>query len=396
MDKKLIAVGSLLIVLLVGGLFLYQYERDESEVVPQTETVEQTERAETISGYEEPEGLVTYMLCRLQQEDLDLALRGCAIPKLAENFNLESYITYTETYDPLGMLPPANWDSTAYIAISKMRMAGYYTQWLQKCMEQLGASHEVKLLDIVEDIPETPDGMYYERRNSICDILGSRSIREMLIHVKVDGQVKELRWTLVRYGKYWNVLLFTSLDGYGSDAPDIQACVENLDLTDASDLSCEEILPVNYGILNANGEKTPEDTISRFFKYLMRQDVWSAASYVKVYELGEELHTTADLVNRETSLAEQLQAFYYRLFFNDQNRYEWYFRALDTRGGDIVEDLRSDKIITMAMGDVYPISEVSEERMDYQVTFNYGWVPYGCIMHMINENGWRIESIEWQ
>ena len=69
---------------------------------------------------------------------------------------------------------------------------------------------------------------------------------------------------------------------------------------------------------------------------------------------------------------------------------------MDTRGGDIVEDLRSDKIITMAMGDVYPISEVSEERMDYQVTFNYGWVPYGCIMHMINENGWRIESIEWQ
>ena len=396
MDKKLMAVGSLLIVLLVGGLFLYQYERDESEVEPQTETVEQAERAETISGYEEPEGLVTYMLSRLQQEDLDLALRGCAIPKLAENFNLEEYITYTETYDPLAVLPPTNWDSTAYIAISKMRMAGYYTQWLQKCIEQLGSVHEVKLLDIVEDIPENPDGMYYERRNSICDILGSRSIREMLIHVEVDGQVKELRWTLVRYGKYWSVLLFTSLDGYGSDIPDIRDCGEGAGDWKVQELVCEEILPVNYGILNANGEKTPEDTISRFFKYLMRQDVWSAASYVKVYEQGEKLHTTADLINRETSLAEQIQAFYYRLFFQDQNKYEWYFRALDTRGGDIVEDLRSDKIITMSLGDAYPISEVSEERVDYQVTYYYGWFPYGCIMHMINENGWRIESIEWQ
>ena len=396
MDKKLIAVGSLLIVLMVGGLFLYQYERDESEVVPQTETVEQTERAETIPGYEEAEGLVTYMLCRLQQEDLDLALRGCAIPKLAENFNLESYITYTETYDPLGMLPPANWDSTAYIAISEMRMAGYYTQWLQKCMEQLGASHEVKLLDIVEDVPENPDGMYYERRNSICDILGSRSIREMLIHVKVDGQVKELRWTLVRYGKYWSVLLFTSLDGYGLDVPDIRDCEENVSDVEVQELTCEEILPVNYGILNANGEKTPEDTISRFFKYLMRQDVWSAASYIKVYEPGEELHTTAELINRETSLAEQLQAFYYRLFFQDQNKYEWYFRALDTRAENVVEDLRSDKIITMSLYDLSFQVELETGECIYRVIYFYGNESYVCTFILINENGWRIESIEWQ
>ena len=396
MDKKLMAVGCLLAALLVGGLFFYQCERDKDEVIPQTETMEQTERAETISGYEEPEGLVTYMLCRLQQEDLDLALRGCAITKLSENFNLESYITYTKSYEPLAILPPTNWDSTAYTAISKMRMAGYYAQWLQKCMEQLGTSHEVKLLDIVEDVPENPDGMYYERRNSICEILASRSVREMLIYVEVDGQMKELRWTLVRYGKYWSVLLFTPLDGYGSDVPDIRDYVEDVGNWKIQELDCEDILPVNYGILNANREDSAERTITRFFQYLMRQDVWSAVSYVKVYETGEELHTTADLISRETSLAEQLQAFYYRMFFQDQNKYEWYFRALDTRGGDIVEDLRSDQVIMMSLDQIQMLSEMSESQRDYQVTYVYGGWLYSCIMHMINENGWRIESIEWQ
>ena len=49
MDKKLAVLGSVMILLLMGGLYKYQKNQDEDEVVAQTETVEQLEMPETIS-----------------------------------------------------------------------------------------------------------------------------------------------------------------------------------------------------------------------------------------------------------------------------------------------------------------------------------------------------------
>lgn len=395
MDKKLAIFGSLLILLLIGGLFYYQKQQDNSEVVSKKESVEQQERPETISGYEDEEELVKYMLYQLQQEDLDLALRACAIQGIAENFNLETYIKYTENYDPLAVLPPTNWESPAYSAISEMRLEGYYTEWLQKCMELLGREHEVVLYDIKEDVPENPDGMYYQNRNTICEILGARSVKEMLIYVEIDGQPMELRWTLTRHGKSWRALCFTSLDGYGAELPESCDSQKDFRQMDVQEYATEDVLPADYGILNANGEQTPEETIQRFSRYLIRQDVWSAASYVKVYD-GMEPHTTAELMSQQSSLAEKMQAFYYRLFFNNQEKYDWYFRDLSARAENIAEDLRSDQIIVMNLAGIAPISEPSEETMVYQVVYSYGWVDYSYIVTLCNENGWRITNIEWQ
>ena len=394
MDKKLAVLGSVMILLLMGGLYKYQKNQDEDEVVAQTETVEQQEMPETISGYEDEAELIQYMLCQLQNGNLDLALRGCAIQGVAENFNLETYIEYTETYEPLEVLPPSNWESTAYSAISEMRLEGLYTEWLQTTMEELGSAHTVKLYGVEEDVPENPDGKYYENQRTITEILGARSVKEMLIYAEIDGQAKELRWTLTRHGKSWRVLLFTSLDGYGMKVMDIRNTRKDLQELDEISFSTQDILPANYGILNANGEETPELTARKFFRYLMRQDVWSAASYIKVYD-GEP-HTTVDLMKQQADIGNQMQAFYYRLFFNDQNKYEWYFRDLAARAGDIAEDIRSDKVITMNVNSVQRVSEESDGTVQIQVGYSYGWGGYSCLMTLVNENGWRITNIEWQ
>ena len=394
MDKKIAVLGSIMILLLMGGLYKYQKNQDAGEVVAQTETVEQQETLETISGYEDEAGLIQYMLCQLQNGNLDLALRGCAIQGVADNFNLETYIEYTETYDPLAVLPPSNWESTAYSAISEMRLEGLYAEWLQTAMEELGSAHTVKLYGVEEDVPENPDGKYYENRRTITDILGARSVEEMLIYAEIDGQAKELRWTLTRHGKSWRVLLFTLLDEYGTKNMDIRSTRENLQDMDEISFETQDVLPVDYGILNANGEETPELTVRKFFRYLMRQDVWSAASYIKVYD-GEP-HTTEELMRRQAEIGEQLQAFYYRMFFNDQEKYDWYFRDLAARAGDISEDIRSDKIITMNLNSMQRVSEESDTSVQIQVGYSYGWKGYSCLMTLVNENGWRITNIEWQ
>lgn len=186
----------------------------------------------------------------------------------------------------------------------------------------------------------------------------------MLIYAEIDGQAKELRWTLTRHGKSWRVLLLTSLDGYGTKVMDIRNTRKDLQELDEISFSTQDILPANYGILNTNGEETPELTARKFFRYLMRQDVWSAASYIKVYD-GEP-HTTVDLMKQQADIGNQMQAFYYRLFFNDQNKYEWYFRDLAARAGDIAEDIRSDKVITMNVNSVQRVSEESDGTVRFK------------------------------
>lgn len=394
MGKKTAITGVILIVVLTAGLMIYQKKQNESIPEAQTVTVEQEARQETMAGYEDEESLIKYMLYQINQEDLDLALRGCAIRKLAEDFDLKTYIEFTETFEPLALLPPANWESTAYIGISEMRMAGHYTDWLAKCEEQMGKDHEVKFYSFEEDVPEKPDGTYYENRRTICEILGARTVEEVIVYAEIDGAVKELRWTLARFGKSWRVLLFTPLSGYGQENPDIRICEKKME-TDV--ISCEtaDVLPENYAIVSSNKEETPADTIQKFFMYLMRQDTWRAASYWKLYE-GEKPHTTAELLKVQAQLAEQEQAFYYRLFFSDQNTYEWYFRDLAVRAENIVEDTRSDQIIMLNVENPNLISDASDVQETYQVVYGYGKGWYSCNITLINEDGWRITNIEWQ
>lgn len=391
MDKKLTILGGVMIAGLMIGLVQYQKEQDRQEVTARVETIEQ-QRQETISGYEEPEDLIRYMLYQIQNGEQELALRGCAVHSLAEGFNLQAYIEYTENYHPMEMLPPANWDSAAYIAISDMRLAGIYSEWLNICEEQLGTGHTVQLFGMEEDIPENPDGKYYESRQSISDILGARSVKEMVIYVTIDGEPKELHWTLTRHGKYWRVLLFSMLDEFGTEVLDIRPSKQKMD--EPQDYACEEILPVNYGVLNENGEDDPETTIRRFFIYLTREDVWSAASYIHFYDRGGELHTTADFLEKQADLAKRIQYFYYQMFFFDQARYEWYFRELDTRAGDVVEDLRSDKVDALNVLQIEVLSDMSEDCKVYRVVYEYEGLRE-CVLTLQNQNGWKITGIEW-
>ena len=77
----------------------------------------------TTEGFEEPEEAVTYFLYQVQQNNMDGALRVCAISDLAEYFSLTNFIEYTGQFSGISMLPPAEMENKAYIEISRMRLA---------------------------------------------------------------------------------------------------------------------------------------------------------------------------------------------------------------------------------------------------------------------------------
>ena len=74
----------------------------------------------TTEGFEEPEEAVTYFLYQVQQNNMDGALRVCAISDLAEYFSLTNFIEYTGQFSGISMLPPAEMENKAYIEISRM------------------------------------------------------------------------------------------------------------------------------------------------------------------------------------------------------------------------------------------------------------------------------------
>ena len=90
-------IGILLILALVAGLYQYQTVQDQEDVIACVETEEQ-KREGTTGGFKDETELVRYLFYQVQQDDLDLALRACAIDNLADNFLLRSYIEFTGHY----------------------------------------------------------------------------------------------------------------------------------------------------------------------------------------------------------------------------------------------------------------------------------------------------------
>lgn len=395
MERKIMFIGCLLIAALTGGLVIYQKKVDSQRVEPY-HVMEDMARAETIDGYEEPEDLVKYMICQIQNEDLDLALRGCAIENLSEYFVLESYLELTDEFRGLEDLPPSETESEAYIGISNARLAGHYTDVIGTCMELFGSGHTVEVLDVEEYVPENPDGMYYQLRQKVCEALGCRSISEMRILLRVDGEVREMYWTLVRYRSKWNVLAFHELEA--EDRTDVvfrPVSAELVDIGETIDFGTADVLPLNYRLTNQNKEETPESLLENLIAYLRREDVWSAMSYFCMYDVDQDLFITSDLLKQQEELARQMQVFYYQLFIQDRNSFEWYQRETSDRGDDLAKALRSEQVVSLSISWIQQTSEIVNGHVQYQMGYSYNGHSYTLNFVLKDEDGWMIESMDW-
>lgn len=261
--KGTFIIGIVLILGLVTGLYQYQAVQDQNNVIAYGETEEQ-KREGAVSGFDDETELIRYLFYQVQQDDLDLALRACAIDNLAENFLLRSYIEFTGNYEGVNTLPPSDDESSAYMEISNARLAAHFAEQLQQCREIFGSDHQVKLLHVEEEMPENPDGKYYTDRQSICDILGSAKVREMKITFETDGQTKEMVWTLARYRKNWQVVSFNAIADGEKRPIKVLAAKAEPDWTPIDLNAVTEIPDVNYTVVAQNSEETPEELLKQF------------------------------------------------------------------------------------------------------------------------------------
>lgn len=389
-EKRIFTAGIGVILLLIVGLFLYQSRADAKNVVPQSEC--QTEADEfSVEGYEEEADLIAYMLWQIQEKNLDYALRGCAVQDLAKYFSMTYYLEYTEQYPDLNLIPPADYGSSAYEAISVSRLSWDYTVKLENAFQTLSEYGNLELVDAVEDVPENPDGKYYERQNKICEILGARSVREMLVTVRTDQGTIEMRWTLARYKRFWKLLLFNPLEQYQSADMNVSTNSEEIMESLDTNMNASDVITCNYYFVNDCSEDDPEELVNRFLLYLQKQDVWSAMTYYKLYD--EKPSADIEYFERQNQAAVEIQNLFYRMFMPDENMKAWYLRGMADRAVQLVEELSTAQIIYARFAN-FEILESSADKIKCHIMYGYGnryeWITF----NMIYDNGWKIESIE--
>lgn len=389
-EKEILGAGIGLILAIVFGLLLYQQHMVAQNVNPQSEVQAELQEG-TLEGYEEEEDLIAYMLYQIQNQNLDYALRGCAVQDLAEYFSMTYYIQYTEQYPDLSLIPPADYGSPAYEAISVSRLSWDYTQKLENAFQVLSGLGKLELLDVEEDVPENPDGKYYERQNQICDILGARSIREMKITFQTDRGPMEMKWSLARYKRHWKLLLFNTLAEYQREDMNLTASdMESMKPLETN-IKDTDVLPCNYYFVNDCSGKTPEELVNAFLLYLQRQDVWSAMTFYNLYQ--QIPSTDLTYFEHQNQAAFEIQNLFYRFFLPTDDMKDWYLRDMKNRAAELMEELSTAQIIYTEFSD-FVIVENSEEKVKCGIMYGYnkyyGWI----VFNLVYNNGWKIESIE--
>lgn len=356
---------------------------------------EEPDNKATLEGYEDENELIGYMMYQFQNGNLDYALRGCASQNISEYFLLEDYAKYTLQFPGMRLIPPADTDGKAYIAVSNARLTVSYTAMLEALMDYLGTETKLELISVEDGTPEDADGKYYQRIETFCTILGARSLSEKIIYLRADSDTLKIHCTLIRHKRYWKVLFFHSLEDMPVTFLDIQRetyATEQLPVS--LERYAQDILPCNYYILNNCSEEDPETLIERFFLYLQRGDGLSAMSYYNIYEKEDEISISTAFFERQKRCAMEIQEFYYRVLLYDTEQQTWIMRNLEDSSGDLVRNLAIENMLFSKLNQIEEVRNDGDSA-EYDVYFSYSGYDFHIKMFLIYKNGWKLEDITW-
>lgn len=385
-------IGSIILAVLIGGILFYENrialkEAENPYMVRDEES--------SVDGYESPEETLAYLLFHIQNENLDDALRCCAVSDLAEYFDMESYLAYVEEFSGTDLIPPSDERESAYWQISVSRLAYNYAVQLDMCMEELVRGHTFKVCEIVSLEPDEPDGRYYERMNDISTILGARDICEMMVYGELDGSAVELRFSLARYKRYWKVLSFSTLSYFENQKPDIRTSRKDLSNESVLDAgkTAEDVLPQNYNLVYSYGEEDAEKLVMNFFLYLQRGDTISAMTCLDLGFSEGEIPVTLETLERQKRAAEWMQDFYYRILLYDDNDLAWAARHFQDEPGYIPEKLYVRNMVFVDF-DICELTEEAENSCSYTVIYWYDGQRFTNVVTLEHTDKWRIVNIE--
>lgn len=384
--------GIIILIILIGGILIYENKVALKEAEhPYMEKEEES----LVDGYEDPEEALAYLLFHIQNENLDDALRCCAVSDLAEYFDMGAYLSCVEEFPGTGLIPPSDERGGAYWQVSVSKLAYDYAVQLDMCMEELVRGHTFKVYGIVSLEPNEPDGRYYERMEQISTILGARDVCEMMVYGELDGDSVELRFSLARYKRYWKVLSFSTLSYYEAGKPDIRTGREDFGGENAMDLErmSEDVLPPNYNLIYSRGEEDAEELILNFFLYLQRGDAISAMTYFDLGPSEGDIPVTLEALERQKKAAEWIQDFYYRILLYDKNDVAWASRHFQDEPGYLPEKLYVRNMVFVDF-DAVELTEETENSCSYTVVYWYDGQRFINVLTLEYTDKWRIANIE--
>lgn len=394
-DKHLIAAIVILFLGTFGLLGGYEFYTTVREGTPSMETSEM-QREETVDGFESPEEVVEYVLYWIHQDDLDLALRGCAIEETAQNFLLQSYCEVMNSFPYTDMLAPADYESKAYMDINQARMTAVYSNMVEQCIGILGEGTDLEVLSIFSDIPENADGYYYQDIRDICSIVGARDACNVTVQMLVDSVPRQMTVTAARYRSHWKVIQFSEYANYSSTEPQI---TEYTEITSEKALPIaweemeEQILPCNYQIAGSEKEEDPDYLLRKWFVYLQRGDIWKALSYVDLYNEDEVWYPDSIFFSRQSKAAADLQKVYYDLLLSDGDQMSWIYQNVKDEAVNLLSLLDTSNMIYTILTGVQLLEE-GENHARYQIEYVYDGKWFSKIVNLVYEDGWKIEGIE--
>lgn len=384
--------GIIILIILIGGILIYENKIALKEAErPYMEREEES----TVDGYEDPEETLFYLLYQIQNENLDGALRCCAVSDLAEYFDMGAYLSCVEEFSGTDFIPPSDERGGAYWQVSVSKLAFDYAVQLDRCMEELVRGHTFKVYGIASLEPDEPDGRYYERMDRISTILGARDVCEMMAYGELDGASVELRFSLARYKRYWKVLSFSTLAYYEADKLDIRIVNKEFDEKSIMDLEMmsEDVLPPNYNLISSRGEEDAEELVSNFFLYLQRGDAVSAMTYFDLGLPEGNIPVTVEALERQKKAAEWVQDFYYRVLLYDKNDVAWASRHFQDEPGYLPEKLYVRNMVFVDF-DTIELTEETENSCSYTVIYRYDGQRFTNVLTLEYTDQWRITNIE--
>lgn len=368
MKKTELAVGLICIVAIFILILCYQYV---CVIAPVEEPVIVEEESDLqAEGFEEAEDTISYLLLQLENGNIENALRVCAIEDISDYFNMTLYLEYTEDFRGTEMIPTCESEGDGYSVISSVRLAADYGNIIQECIDQISEADSVEVYNIIKDEPENPDGKYFQRMESISNILGARDVAEYVVYMKADDIPLELHLSMVKYRRFWKVLQFSSLQTVGINCLDLSKSSEVMDDMPLDlDSYAGIMLPMNYFLLRSQSFQDTQTMLQSFCMYLQRGDVLSALACYEWPSGDEQQEFNQEVLQKQKDAAVQIQEYYYRMFLSEVD-FAWVERHYYDEAEYLPEELR---LPNMQYVDFYSIDFVQENENIEEYRISYGY-----------------------
>lgn len=356
----------------------WQAKKEESEVLNVTESLQ---KESEIHSFSEEEEAALYMLSALKKNDLDMALRGCAIDETALQIN------FVKTAEELpGMqlidLPAPTSDYSYYFPLTSAEMTKAYIEQFEELSTEIPEIETLEVLEIAEKKEK-------EREEQLAKCLAAQEASELEIYVKCGEQSYRLGFTAVRYEKNWKIHSLKEGLLYETDIP---AYVQMEEMREAKKTYVlpNQLTGANYFQAMPISEKTPQRAVEQFIYAIEKGDLTRALAFATT-ESSQD--TSPELLKKQGGYAKELKTMLYGFLGTEDARL---YGKSEEQLNKLRGKLNPEYMVYLDLIKVIPIEteENTETVKQYAGLYSYNGKNYLTGYTLCRqEDGWQIQSL---